>query len=87
MRLGMSPIGMTGAEAACMGGMVAGGGAAGMGAAAGEAGAAGMGMGMGMWQGMGMMGGVGRARPGMNQGLGPARVTNRGQHEFHPYAR
>ena len=87
MRLGMGPIGMTGAGAAGMGGMVAAGGAAGMGAAAGAAGAAGMGMGMGMRQGMGMMGGVGRARPGMNQGPGPARVTNRGQHGFHPYAR
>ncbi|KAH9061948.1 hnRNP A1-gamma isoform [Lactarius vividus] len=46
------------------------------------------GMGMGMRQNMGMMGGgVGRGRPGMNQGPGPARVTNRGQHGFHPYAR
>ena len=82
MRLRMGPISMTGAGAAGMGGMVAAGGAAGMGAAAGV----GMGMGMGMRQGMGMMGGVGRARPGMNQGPGPARVTNRGQHGFHPYA-
>ena len=81
MRLGMGPIGMTGAGAAGMGGMVAAGGAAG------AAGAAGMGMGMGMRQGMGMMGGVGRARPEMYQGPGPARVTNRGQHGFHLYAR
>ena len=34
-----------------------------------------MGMGMGTRQVKGMMGGVGRARPGMNQGPGPARVT------------
>jgi RNA-binding protein Musashi len=92
MRLGMGPIGMAGAGAG-MGGM--GGGAAGMGgAAAAGVGAAGMGMGgmggMGMRQNMGGMmggGGVGRGRPGMNQGPGPARVTNRGQHGFHPYAR
>ena len=47
-----------------------------------------MGMGMGGMGhfGMGGMGGVGRARPGMNQDPGPARVTNRGQHGFHPYA-
>ncbi len=68
------------------GGMDAAGG--GMGGAAGmdSAAAAGMGMGMGMRQntGMGMMGGVGRGRPGINQGPGPPRVTNRGQH---PYAR
>ncbi|KAI9454230.1 hnRNP A1-gamma isoform [Lactarius psammicola] len=87
MRLGMGPIGMTGTGAG-MGGMVAAGGA-GMGgaAAAAAAAAAGMGMGMGMRQNMGMMGGVGRGRPGINQGPGPARVTNRGQHGFHPYAR
>ncbi|KAH9015878.1 hypothetical protein EDB85DRAFT_2295443 [Lactarius pseudohatsudake] len=87
MRLGMGPIGMTGAGAG-MGGMVPAGG--GMGAAAGMQGAAAAmgGMGMGMRQNMGMMGGgVGRGRPGMNQGPGPARVTNRGQHGFHPYAR
>ncbi|KAH9988895.1 hypothetical protein BJV77DRAFT_1019729 [Russula vinacea] len=77
MRLGMGPIGMAGAGAG-MGGM----GAAGMGAAA----MGGGGMGMGMRQNMGMMG-AGRGRPGMNQGPGPARITNRGQHGFHPYAR
>ncbi|KAF8267768.1 hypothetical protein EI94DRAFT_1829932 [Lactarius quietus] len=92
MRLGMGPIGMGGTGAG-MGGMVAPGAAGGMGGAAAAAGAgmgaAAMGMGMGMRQGMGMMGGggVGRGRPGMNQGPGPARVTNRGQHGFHPYAR
>ena len=44
-----------------------------------------MGMDMGMQQGMGMMGGAGHARPGMNQGSGPARVTNRRQYGLHPY--
>ena len=77
MRLGMGPIGVTGAGAG-MGAM----GAGGMGAAA----MGGGGMGMGMRQNMGMMG-AGRGRPGMNQGPGPARITNRGQHGFHPYAR
>lgn len=82
MRLGMGPIGMAGAGAG-MGGM----GAAGMGTAAAAAAAmSGGGMGMGMRQNMGMMG-AGRGRPGINQGPGPARVTNRGQHGFHPYAR
>ena len=86
MRLGMGPIGMTGAAGA-------GAGMGGMGAAAGGMGAAaamgGGGMGMAMRQNMGgMMGAAGRGgRPGMNQGPGPARVTNRGQHGFHPYAR
>ncbi|KAF8494448.1 hnRNP A1-gamma isoform [Russula emetica] len=80
MRLGMGPIGMTGAGAG-MGGM----GAGGMGAAAAAMG--GGGMGMGLRQNMGMMGAAGRGRPGINQGPGPARVTNRGQHGFHPYAR
>ncbi len=37
-------------------------------------------------QNMGMMG-AGRGRPRINQGLGPARVTNRRQRGFHPYAR
>ncbi len=78
MRLGMGPIGMSGAGAG-MGGM----GAGGMGAAAAMGGG---GMGMGMRQNMGMMN-AGRGRPGINQGPGPARVTNRGQHGFHPYAR
>ncbi len=72
---GMGPIGMTGAG---MGGMCT---AAGMGAGAGAG--IGLGLGMGMRQNMGMMGGVGRGLPGMNQGPGPARVTNRGQHGFH----
>ncbi|KAI0299013.1 hypothetical protein B0F90DRAFT_1730069 [Multifurca ochricompacta] len=76
MRLGMGPIGMAGTGGG-MGGMVAGG----MGAAMGTGG-----MGMAMRQNMAMMG-AGRGRPGMNQGPGPARVTNRGQHGFHPYAR
>ena len=85
MRLGMGPIGMTGAGAgAGMGGM----GAGGMGAAAAAAMSGGGMAGMGMRQNMGMMGAAGRGgRPGMNQGPGPARVTNRGQHGFHPYAR
>ena len=77
MRLGMGPIGVTGAGAG-MGAM----GAGGMGAAA----MGGGGMGMGMRQNMGMMG-AGRGRAGMNQGPGPSRITNRGQHGFHPYAR
>jgi RNA-binding protein Musashi len=86
MRLGMGPIGMTGQGAAGMGAMVPGG----MGAAA-AMGGGGMAA-MGMRQNMGMMGataaGAGRGgRPGMNQGPGPARITNRGQHGFHPYAR
>ena len=89
MRLGMGPIGMTGAgtAGAGMGGMNT---AGGMGAAAAAAAAmSGGGMaGMGMRQNMGMMGAAGRGgRPGINQGPGPARVTNRGQHGFHPYAR
>lgn len=88
MRLGMGPIGMTGAGAGTgtgMGGM----GAGGMGAAAAAAAAmsGGGGMGMGMRQNMGMMGAGRGGRPGINQGPGPARVTNRGQHGFHPYAR
>jgi RNA-binding protein Musashi len=81
MRLGMGPIGMAG-QGANMGAMVPGG----MAAAA----MGGGGMAMGMRQNMGMMGagaGAGRGRPGMNQGPGPARITNRGQHGFHPYAR
>src|SRR5258708_27366795 len=78
MRLWVGPIGMSGASAG-MGGM----GAGGMGAAAAMGGG---GMGMGMRQNMGMMN-AGRGRPGINQGPGPARVTNRGQHGFHPYAR
>ncbi|KAI9455291.1 hypothetical protein F5148DRAFT_1226274 [Russula earlei] len=82
MRLGMGPIGMAGGNATGMGGMVA----PAMSAAAAAMAGNGMGMGMGIRQNMGMMG-TARGRPGMNQGPGPARVTNRGQHGFHPYAR
>jgi RNA-binding protein Musashi len=81
MRLGMGPIGMTGGGTG-MAAMVP----AGMGTAAAAAAMGGGGMAMGMRQNMGMMG-AGRGRPGMNQGPGPARITNRGQHGFHPYAR
>ncbi|KIJ60450.1 hypothetical protein HYDPIDRAFT_117158 [Hydnomerulius pinastri MD-312] len=60
--------------------------------------AAGMGMGnmgMRMRQGMGMGGAMGpgvgmganAGRMAMNQGLGPSRMSTRGQHSFHPYAR
>ena len=71
MRLGMGPMGGPGMG---VGGMNVGAGMAGMG-----------GMGMGMRAGMGAMGGgVG----GMNTGgPGPARLSSRGQHSFHPYAR
>ena len=58
------------------------------------AGAMGMGnMGMRMRQGMGMgmgnmMGANANAgRMPMNSGLGPSRMSTRGQHSFHPYAR
>ncbi|KAF4588872.1 hypothetical protein EYR40_010427 [Pleurotus pulmonarius] len=49
----------------------------------------GMGMGTGMGSGMGMgMGAMGMGRGNMmNQGVGPARMVNRGRHNFHPYAR
>lgn len=40
-----------------------------------RAGAAGMGMGMSMRQSKKIIEGVERAKPDMNQGLGPARVT------------
>lgn len=46
-------------------------------------------MGMGMRPGMPPMG-VGNpnfGRMAMNTGLGPSRMTSRGQHSFHPYAR
>ncbi|KAH0834018.1 hypothetical protein J3R83DRAFT_11254 [Lanmaoa asiatica] len=43
----------------------------------------GMGMGMGVGAGMGANAG----RMTMNSGLGPSRMSTRGQHAFHPYAR
>ncbi|KAH7882144.1 hnRNP A1-gamma isoform, partial [Phlebopus sp. FC_14] len=47
-------------------------------------------MGMRMRQGMGMGAATGMANTGrmaMNSGLGPSRMSTRGQHSFHPYAR
>ncbi|KAF8690929.1 hypothetical protein AX14_002930 [Amanita brunnescens Koide BX004] len=76
MRLGMGPMG---APSMGVGGMGVGAGMAGVG-----------GMGMGMRAGMGAMGGGvgGMNRMGMNGGgPGPARLSSRGQHSFHPYAR
>ncbi|PFH45978.1 hypothetical protein AMATHDRAFT_70802 [Amanita thiersii Skay4041] len=76
MRLGMGPMGAMGMGAGAMGGMGAMGGN--------------MAMGMGMRAGMGgaMGGGGAMGRMGMNTGgPGPARITSRGQHNFHPYAR
>ena len=71
------PIGMT--VLGRRGGMVSAGGAAGMGAATGAAGGRcgymGMGMSMSMRQSKKIIEGVERAKPDMNQGLGPARVT------------
>ena len=52
----------------------------GMGGMVVEGGAAGMAM------AMAIMGGVGSARQKMSKGPGPARVTNRGQYGFDPYA-
>ncbi|VDC03169.1 unnamed protein product [Peniophora sp. CBMAI 1063] len=98
MRLGMGPMGaggMGGMGNTMNAGMGMGGMAAGMGGMnAGMMGGMAMGGmrpmgGMGMMNGMGMMGagrGAGRGA-GMAQGPGPARVMNRGQHSFHPYAR
>ncbi|KAH7924442.1 RNA-binding domain-containing protein [Leucogyrophana mollusca] len=65
----------------------------GMGMVPGAVGGMGMNnMGMRMRPGMGGMGGVGGMNPNvgrmaMNTGLGPARMSTRGQHSFHPYAR
>lgn len=46
-------------------------------------------MGMGMRPAMGIVGSVNPSlnRLAMNGGPGPSRLTNRGQHHFHPYAR
>ncbi|KAF5375350.1 hypothetical protein D9615_008024 [Tricholomella constricta] len=101
MRLGMGPMGMagTGMGAGGMGtgGMGAGGMGAGMGGT-GMVGAGGMGgmnaMGMGMRPNMAGMG-VGAVNPNFGRmtmnaaaaGPGPARITSRGQHSFHPYSR
>ncbi|GLB44646.1 putative RNA recognition motif containing protein [Lyophyllum shimeji] len=82
MRLGMGPMGMggTGMGAGGMGGtgMMGAGGMGAMGA-----------MGMGMRQGMaGMSPNFGRmSMNAATAGPGPARVTSRGQHSFHPYSR
>ncbi|KAL4063960.1 hypothetical protein V8B97DRAFT_1430915 [Scleroderma yunnanense] len=86
--MGMNPMGMR----MGMGGPMA---AMGMMQPA-AAGAMGMGnMGMRMRQGMGMGMGIGNmmgananvGRMPMNSGLGPSRMSTRGQHSFHPYAR
>lgn len=49
------------------------------------------GMGMGMRPGMSglgsSLGGPNMGRMAMNTGPGPSRMTSRGQHSFHPYAR
>jgi RNA-binding protein Musashi len=48
------------------------------------------GMGMVMRPGMnalGSLGGTSMGRMAMNTGPGPSRMTSRGQHSFHPYAR
>ena len=75
MRMGMGPMGAMngGMGGGAQGGMI---GMNGMG----------MGMGMGMRQGMGAMN-PNFNRMAMNSGPGPARATNRGQHNFHPYSR
>lgn len=84
--MGMNPMGMR----MGMGGPMA----MGMMQPAAAAGAMGMGnMGMRMRQGMGMgmanmMGTNANAgRMQVNAGLGPSRMSTRGQHSFHPYAR
>jgi RNA-binding protein Musashi len=75
MRLGLGPIG---------GGMGAGG-------IAGNNSMNGLSaMGMGMRTGMSGVGGglnMNMGRMAMNTGPGPSRMTSRGQHSFHPYAR
>lgn len=103
MASGMGAGGMgTGIGAAIGGGGMTGGGMGGMGNA-GNMGMGSMRMGMGgpmgnfSQMGAGGMGGMGMGmvRPGMMNsrmgsmggGTGPARVTNRGQNNFHPYAR
>lgn len=77
MRLGMGPVGMG------MGTVGMGNGGAGVG---GPVGVGVGGMGMGMRPGMGVMN-PNFGRMAMNAGPGPARISNRGQHSFHPYAR
>lgn len=79
---GMPGVGNMGAMRLGMGPM---GGVGGSGSAGAGGGTGGMGR-------LGMMGGAaamnaGYGRAGLNMGVGPSRVTSRGQHNFHPYTR